>query len=50
MGESVPDVLKSGHHAEIERWRRKEQVRRTRRHRPDLFCRAGLSLGDLDLI
>ena len=50
MGESVPDVLKSGNHAEIERWRRKQQVQRTRSNRPDLFCRAGLSLGDLDLI
>ena len=37
-GMSVPDVLMSGHHAEIERWRREEQLRRTRARRPDLLA------------
>jgi tRNA (guanine37-N1)-methyltransferase len=33
----VPPVLLSGHHAEIERWRRQQAIERTRRHRPDLL-------------
>ena len=30
-------VLLSGHHAEIEKWRREQAIERTRRHRPDLL-------------
>ena len=36
-GLKVPDVLLSGHHAEIEKWRREQALDRTRRHRPDLL-------------
>lgn len=36
-GHRVPDVLMSGHHAEIEKWRRKSSLERTRRYRPDLL-------------
>jgi tRNA (guanine37-N1)-methyltransferase len=36
-GLGVPAVLLSGHHAEIEKWRRQQAVERTRRHRPDLL-------------
>jgi len=36
-GWKVPDVLLSGNHAEIARWRREEQIQRTRDRRPDLF-------------
>jgi tRNA (guanine37-N1)-methyltransferase len=35
-GHRVPDVLLSGHHGEIDRWRREEAQRRTRERRPDL--------------
>jgi tRNA (guanine37-N1)-methyltransferase len=35
-GLTVPEVLLSGHHAEIERWRRAQAEGRTRRRRPDL--------------
>jgi tRNA (guanine37-N1)-methyltransferase len=35
-GRDVPEVLTSGHHARIERWRRDERLRRTARRRPDL--------------
>lgn len=35
-GLRVPDVLMSGHHAEIEKWRRQSSLERTRRLRPDL--------------
>jgi tRNA (guanine37-N1)-methyltransferase len=33
----VPDVLLSGNHAEIERWRRQQAIKRTRENRPDLL-------------
>ncbi len=33
----VPDVLLSGHHANIEKWKRDEQLKRTRERRPDLL-------------
>jgi tRNA (guanine37-N1)-methyltransferase len=36
-GWSVPEVLLSGNHAEIERWRRQESLRRTAQRRPDLL-------------
>jgi tRNA (guanine37-N1)-methyltransferase len=36
-GETVPDVLVSGHHANIARWRREEALRRTLIRRPDLL-------------
>jgi tRNA (guanine37-N1)-methyltransferase len=36
-GHAVPEVLLSGHHAEIEKWRRGQADARTRRRRPDLM-------------
>jgi tRNA (guanine37-N1)-methyltransferase len=36
-GLKVPDVLLSGHHKEIEKWRREQQRRRTEQRRPDLL-------------
>jgi len=36
-GLTVPPVLLSGHHAEIEKWRRAQALERTRRYRPDLL-------------
>lgn len=41
-GLAVPDVLLSGHHAEIARWRRREALRRTLERRPDLLEHAAL--------
>jgi tRNA (guanine37-N1)-methyltransferase len=38
-GWRVPDVLLSGHHGQVARWRRKESLRRTRERRPDLFAK-----------
>ncbi|BCR03943.1 tRNA (guanine-N(1)-)-methyltransferase [Desulfuromonas versatilis] len=43
QGHRVPEVLLSGNHAEIARWRRREQLRRTLQRRPDLLERAPLS-------
>ena len=42
-GRAVPDVLISGHHGEIERWRRQQRARRTVERRPDLIGRHELS-------
>jgi tRNA (guanine37-N1)-methyltransferase len=36
-GFEVPEVLRGGDHARIERWRRAQSLRRTRERRPDLF-------------
>ena len=49
-GYEVPDVLLSGHHAEIVRWRRQEALRRTWERRPDLLRRAHLSEQDRDYL
>ena len=45
-GASVPDVLLSGDHAAIARWRRVQSLERTRDRRPDLFAAAQLDRAD----
>ncbi len=45
-GMKVPDVLLSGNHQEIQRWRRKESLRMTLKKRPDLIEKAHLSPED----
>jgi tRNA (guanine37-N1)-methyltransferase len=42
----VPPVLLSGHHGEVERWRRREALRRTHARRPDLLGDAELDADD----
>ena len=42
----VPPVLLSGHHGEVDRWRRHEALRRTHDRRPDLLENAGLDEDD----
>ena len=42
-GLAVPEVLLSGNHAEIARWRRREAIRRTLRVRPELLAAADLT-------
>lgn len=37
MGRRVPDILLSGHHANIEQWRKEQSIKRTRERRPDLL-------------
>ncbi|MGZ3680174.1 MAG: tRNA (guanine(37)-N(1))-methyltransferase, partial [Ktedonobacterales bacterium] len=49
-GWRVPDILLSGNHAAIARWRRKESLRRTLLHRPELVERAELSAADRKLL
>ena len=42
-GLGIPAVLTSGHHAEVDRWRRQQALRRTWQMRPDLLAQAELS-------
>jgi tRNA (guanine37-N1)-methyltransferase len=42
-GSRVPEVLLSGHHAEIARWRREQAIKRTLHRRPELLEKAELS-------
>jgi tRNA (guanine37-N1)-methyltransferase len=42
-GMAVPEILLSGHHAEIAKWRRRQSLLRTARRRPDLLASAQLS-------
>lgn len=43
LGRRVPDVLLSGHHKNIEQWRREQSIRRTFERRPDLLLSARLT-------
>ena len=36
-GKAVPEVLLSGHHANIEKWRHEKSLERTKKYRPDLY-------------
>ena len=49
-GMEVPEVLLSGNHAEIDRWRRQQALRLTEEHRPDLFEELELSREDRKLL
>ena len=49
-GMAVPEVLVSGNHEEIRRWRRRTALEKTVRNRPDLLKQAGLSLEDRELL
>ena len=50
QGDKVPEVLLSGNHAAIEKWRRKQALGRTWLRRPDLIGGAVLSKQDLKLL
>ncbi len=49
-GSIVPEVLKSGNHKDIERWRRKESLKKTLFERPDLLASAKIEIGDKKLL
>lgn len=49
-GLGVPEVLQSGNHAQIERWRREQSLLRTWRNRPELLLRAQLDDDDRALL
>jgi tRNA (guanine37-N1)-methyltransferase len=46
----VPEVLLSGNHAQIAKWRREQIIRRTLEHRPELLDKAGLGKEDKRLV
>jgi len=49
-GWEVPEVLLSGNHAEVDRWRKEQSLRRTVKRRPDLLERAILSDKDREFL
>ncbi|MFN2364282.1 MAG: tRNA (guanosine(37)-N1)-methyltransferase TrmD [Halarsenatibacteraceae bacterium] len=49
-GQKVPDILLSGHHARIDRWRRKQSIKRTLLRRPDLLAEKDLTEEEEDLL
>jgi tRNA (guanine37-N1)-methyltransferase len=49
-GWKVPDVLVSGDHARVDRWRREQSLLRTYQRRPDLLEKADLSQADRDFL
>lgn len=49
-GKKVPDILLSGHHENIKKWRRKQSLIRTKQKRPELLNMANLSLEDKEFL
>lgn len=49
-GKEVPEVLLSGHHGNIEKWRREKSLERTYSRRPDLLSKAELGKKDLEYL
>jgi tRNA (guanine37-N1)-methyltransferase len=49
-GRAIPEVLTSGHHANVARWRHEQRLRRTLERRPDLLQRAVLSQRDREYL
>lgn len=49
-GKRVPDVLLSGHHANVDKWRREQSLIRTAQRRPDLLKEAYLSSSDIEFL
>ena len=49
-GKAVPDILLSGHHANIEKWRRQQSLERTYLRRPDMLSKAELGKKDIEFL
>jgi len=49
-GREVPEVLLSGHHENVEKWRRQQALKRTKERRPDLLKNAELSKKDKEFL
>ena len=49
-GREVPEVLLSGHHQNVDKWRRKQSIKRTYERRPDMLENAELTKDDLEYI
>ncbi len=50
MGRKVPEVLLSGHHGNVDKWRREQSVLRTAKYRPDLLKQANLTEKEKELL
>ncbi len=50
QGKAVPDILLSGHHANIEKWRREKSLERTYCRRPDMLAKAELTKKDIEYL
>lgn len=48
-GKKVPEILLSGHHANVEKWRREQSIIRTAKLRPDLLMKAELTEKEKEL-
>lgn len=49
-GKKVPDVLLSGHHANIEKWRREQSLKKTALYRPDLLEKVELTEKEMEFV
>ena len=49
-GREVPEVLLSGHHENVDKWRRQQALLRTKQRRPDMLENAQLNKKDLDFL
>jgi len=49
-GQAVPEVLLSGHHEEIRKWRRRQSLLRTLERRPELLAQMELTGKDKDIL
>ena len=50
QGQDVPDILLSGHHANIEKYRREKSLERTYLRRPDMLSKADLGKSDIEFL
>jgi len=50
MGYDVPEVLKSGHHENIRKWRLKQSLKKTLLKRPDLIAKKDLNKEELKIL
>ncbi len=49
-GRKVPDVLLTGHHANVDKWRREKSLERTLKRRPDMLEKANLTKKDVEFL
>ncbi len=50
MGRKVPEILLSGHHANIQKWKREQSLLVTKEKRPDLLEKANLTAEDIEFL
>jgi tRNA (guanine37-N1)-methyltransferase len=49
-GKKAPEILLSGHHANIEKWRREQSLLRTKKLRPDLLEQSDLTMDEIKFL